>query len=62
MQAQKHRLLDADPHDVMPMAETWKNMSIAQVAEAVHDEVRLSLYSISDVIMFLFPDFALDDS
>jgi hypothetical protein len=35
---QKLRLQGADPMTVMPLADTWKNMSIAAVAEAVHNE------------------------
>lgn len=38
---QKKRLAGVDPLEVMPLADTWKDFTIAEVAKAVHNEVRL---------------------
>jgi hypothetical protein len=47
---QRLRLGGTDPRLVMPLAATWQNLSIAGVAEAVHNEVRLRVLCVLDQI------------
>jgi membrane-associated phospholipid phosphatase len=45
-----HRLNDTDPKEVMPIAKIWENLTIKEVAEAVHNEVCLNVIEYYNIL------------
>jgi hypothetical protein len=47
---QAHRLNGTDPKEVMPIAKIWENLTIEEVAAAVHNEVCSNVFEYTNIL------------